>query len=177
MPEILHHASPSTLAVLLMIVLTAGCRTAPEVGMRMILPPGAAVMDVPKDKVLLMAAPVSQPLPVLPAGLPGTREVSLCIELIVDEIGAVRSAVPIYELPECPLAEARIDPRIVAATTDAVMEWQFLAAAVCTFADGALKTEDCSGNAVEVSAIPIRLSYMFSFERTGKVTAQQARPL
>ena len=103
MSEIRYEAPSLMLAILLMIVLTAGCRTAPEVGMRMILPPGAAVMDVPKDKVLLMAAPVSQPLPVLPAGLPGTREVSLCIELIVDEVGAVRSAVPIYELPECRL--------------------------------------------------------------------------
>jgi len=142
--------------------------------MRMILPPGAPVMDIPKDKVFLMASPVSQPMPVFPASAPKTTNVSACVEMVVDESGAVSSATPIYGLPDCPLVQAEIDQRFVVSSLEAVKNWQFLAAAICTFPPGVPKNDDCSGADVAVSPVAIRLSYVFSFQ-SGRVTAQARR--
>ena len=154
---------------------TPGCKTRPEVGMRMILPPGAQRMDVPKDKILLMASPFSQPMPEFPAGVSRGTEVSACVEIVVDEWGAIGSTTPIYALPECPLRQTEMDPRIVASVIEAVKRWQFLAAAICTFPPGAPKTDDCSGNGVMMTPVAIKLSYVFSFQSSGRVTAQAKR--
>jgi hypothetical protein len=162
------------LAVSLAAVFVSGCKTAPGVAMRMIVPPGAAVMDIPKDKVFLMASPVSQPMPVFPAGAPKTMNVSACVEMVVDESGAVSSATPIFGLPDCPLAQTEIDQRFVVASLEAVKSWQFLAAAICTFPPEAPKNDDCSGVDVAVSPVAVKLSYVFSFQ-SGRVTAQARR--
>lgn len=168
-----------TLALLLAMPLAAavssGCKTTSGVAMRMILPPGARVMDIPKDKAFLMASPVSQPMPEFPAGVSRAADVSACVEMVVDESGAVSSAVPVYGLPECPLEQAEIDQRFVASSLEAVKRWQFLAAAICTFPPGAPKTDDCSGMDVMVSPVAIKLSYVFSFQGNGRVTAQAKR--
>ncbi|HEY0333313.1 MAG TPA: hypothetical protein VGC74_06315 [Stenotrophomonas sp.] len=153
----------------------AGCKTHSAVGMQMVLPPGAQILDVQEDAFFLMASPVSQPMPVFPAGVSGDSDVGVCVEMVVDESGAIRTARPVYELPECPLDSAKIDGRYVASAVAAVKQWQFLAAATCSFPPGATKTEDCSGSDVVVSPIAIKLSYAFSFQRGGRVTAKAKR--
>ena len=132
-------------------------------------------MDVPKDKAFLMASPVSQPMPAFPAGTSRGTDVSACVEIVVDESGAVSSTTPIYALPECPLRQSEIDQRFVAAVVEVVKNWQFLAAAICTFPPDTPKTDDCSGNNVVVSPVAIRLSYVFSFQSSGRATVKTKR--
>ncbi|MEP6906487.1 MAG: hypothetical protein ABI858_00680 [Pseudoxanthomonas sp.] len=146
-----------------------GCRTSPEIAKRMIMPPGAVIMDIPEDQAFLMASPISQPMPVFPGGDLLGPSVSACVELVIDESGSVSSATPIYAITECPLDEGQMDQRLVAAVIDAVSKWQFLAAATCTFPAGAPRTEDCSGDNVLVVPVAIKLSYVFSFQGNGRV--------
>lgn len=161
---------------LLAVGMVAGCSTTREVDMRMLLPAGAPLMHVPENQVLLMAAPLSQPMPAFPADAPVKGEVSTCIEMVVDASGGVSAATPLYGLPECPLAQAQIDPRIVAAALAAVRQCQFFAAALCTFPEGAARNDDCSGPDVAVTPVAIKLSYVFTFQHGGRVSAKAARP-
>lgn len=163
------------LTVLSGALVASGCKTSSRVGMRMILPPGAPVMDVPKGQVFLMASPISQPMPVYPMGVSKAAEVSACVELVVDESGAVSSVAPLYGLPDCPLGQVEIDQRFVVSSVQAVKNWRFLAAAICTFPPGLPRNDDCTGAGVRVSPVAIRLSYVFSFQRGGGVTAQARR--
>ena len=161
--------------VTLAVLLNSGCKSTSQVDMRMILPAGAPVMDIPEDKMFLMASPVSQPMPTYPEGVSHTAEVSTCVEMVIDETGAVSSATPLYGLPDCPQQQASIDPRFVGSSIEAVKNWQFLAAAVCTFPPGTSMTEDCSGDDVVIAPVAIKLAYAFSFHSSGRVSAQARR--
>jgi hypothetical protein len=163
---------PALIAFSLLLLL--GCKTTSAVGSRMILPPGAQIMDVPEDQVFLMASPVSQPMPVFPPDAPRSMAINACVEIVIDASGAVSSATPLYAAPDCPLDEESVDPRFVSAVTTAVAQWQFLAAALCTFPDGTVINDDCSGDDVLITPIAIKLSYVFSF-KSGRVTAVAKR--
>ena len=143
--------------------------------MKMVIPPIAQVMDVPKDKSFLMAAPVSQPLPEYPTGVKRGASASVCIEFVIDEKGAVSSAAPLYALPECPGSRVELDTRFVDSAVEAASQWQFLAAAICTFSQGVEPTDDCSGNDVVVTAVAIKIAYVFTFQSGGRVTAVARR--
>jgi len=158
-------SGPRLVAAAALSALLAACASTSRVDTRMILPPGAAVMDIPDDRVFLMASPVTEPLPVFPDGVARSVEAIVCIEFIIDEFGAVRDAAPLYALPECPLAEGDLDPRFVSAALAAVSQWEFLAAAVCRFPQGAKRTDDCTGEGVEITPVAITVSHSFSFQR------------
>lgn len=163
--------STSLIAAVLVLLSLPGCRTRPTVAMEMVLPPMAPVMDIPRDTRFLMAAPVSQPLPEYPAGVARGSAARVCVEMVIGEEGAVVSAGALYALPDCPASQAELDPRFVSAAVEAARQWQFLAAAICTFPDGAGVTDDCSGPGVVVTPVAIRVSYVFSFHPGGRVTA------
>jgi len=167
-----RHAFRVLVGAALAAALFAGCKTRSAVGMQMVLPPMAEVMDIPKDKAFLMASPVSQPLPEYPSGVERDASARVCIEFVVAETGAVSSATPIYGLPECPAWRAQLDPGFVDAALQAARRWQFLAAAICTFPPGSEVTDDCSGDGVEVRPVAIRIAYAFAFQRGGRVTAE-----
>ena len=168
-----HFRTISVAALALVVV--AACRTNSTVGMRMVLPPMAQVMDVPKDKTFLMASPVSQPLPEYPTGVKRGASASVCIEFVIDENGAVSSAVPLYALPECPATRVELDMRFVDSAVEAASQWQFLAAAICTFPQGVEITDDCSGDDVVVTTVAIKIAYVFTFQSGGRVTAEARR--
>ena len=156
-------------------VLVTGCKTNAAVGMQMVLPPMAQVIDVPKDKVFLMASPVSQPLPDFPSGVPRGTNASVCVELVIDEDGAVASATPLYGLPECPTLQEELDSRLVGSAVGAAEQWQFLAAAICTFSPDVPMTDDCSGDGVVISPVAIKIAYVFTFQSGGRVSAKARR--
>ena len=170
-----RHSLVLLLAAVSGALLASGCKTSAGVAMRMILPPGAPVMDIPKEQVFLMASPVSQPMPVFPIGVSKTADVSACVELVVDESGAMNSVAPICGLPDCPRGQVEMDQRFVVSSMEAVKNWRFLAAAICTFPPRLPRNDDCIGGGVRVSPVAIRLSYVFSFQRGGRVTAQARR--
>jgi hypothetical protein len=161
--------------VALAVLLATGCKSPSRVAMRMILPPGAEVMDMPEDKAFLMASPVSQPMPTFPVGAPRRTRVSACVEMVIDESGAVRSASPLYGLPDCPLEAHEMDRRFVASSIAAARKWQFLAAAICTFPPGTPPNDECTGAGVVISEVAIKVSYVFSFEGDGRVSARAKR--
>lgn len=162
-------------AMALTAAFVAGCKTNSEVGMRMVLPPMAEVMEVPEGRTFLMASPVTQPLPEYPSGVHRGASAHVCIELVIDENGAVESATPLYGLHDCPAAEDELDARFVDSAVQAASRWQFLAAAICTFPNGVEPEDDCSGDEVAVTTIPIKLAYVFTFQRGGRVTAAPRR--
>ena len=169
------RCSRAITAAALIVLLVAGCRTSSTVGMQMVLPPMAEVMDVPKDKTFLMASPVTQPLPAFPSGVQRGASARVCIEFVIDENGAVSSAAPLYGLPECPAPKEELDPQFIISAVEAAGRWQFLAAAICTFPDGVDATDDCSGEEVVVTTVAIKIAYVFSFESGGRVTAVARR--
>ena len=159
----------------LMVFLIAGCKTNSAVGMRMVLPPGAQVMSIPKNQGFLMATPVSQPMPVFPADTPTKVSTSVCVELVISESGGISSAIPLYALPECPQTKSQLDQRFVQAAVEAAMKWQFLAAATCVFPAETPMTDDCSGEGVMITPVPIMVSYVFSFQSGQPVRAKTNR--
>lgn len=170
----LMMARPLILAAALAAAATAtpGCKSTSEVEMRMMLPPGASVMEIPEDEVFLMASPVSQPMPRYPEGVSRSGDVSTCIEMVVDESGAIRSATPLYGLPGCPAGPTSIDHRFINSSIEAVKRWQFLAAALCTFPPGTPVNDDCAGNGVVISPVAIKLAYVFFFHSSGRVSVR-----
>ena len=45
-----------------------------------------------------------------------------------------------------------------------VRQWEFFAAAVCTFPPGVAKNHECEGDGVVVAPVAIRMAFVFSFE-------------
>lgn len=164
-------------ALSLMVFMLAGCKTNAAVDMRMVLPPGAQTMSIPKNQVFLMASPVSQPMPVFPADAPNKISTSVCVELVISESGGISSATPLYALPECPQTESQVDQRFVESAVQAAMKWQFLAAATCVFPTDTPMTDDCSGDGVMITPVPIMVSYVFSFQSGQPVSAKTNRAL
>ena len=158
-----------------MVLLVAGCKTGSMVGMQMVLPPMAEVMNVPKDKTFLMASPLTQPLPAYPPGVKRDASAHVCVEFVIDDNGAVASTTPIYGLPECPAPQEEIDPQFIGSAVEAAGQWQFLAAAICAFPEGVEAEEDCSGDEVVVTTVAIKVAYVFTFQSSGRVTAAAMR--
>src|SRR5689334_21874006 len=96
-----------------------------EIDKSMILPAGAAQLEVPADQAFLMAGPLSNPLPAYPAELVATasESIAVCAEFVVEADGSVQTVTPLFDLPECPRPQDDIDPRYVAAVADAVRQW------------------------------------------------------
>lgn len=164
-------------ALSLMVFMLAGCKTNSAVGMRMVLPPGAQAMSIPKNQGFLMASPVSQPMPLFPANDRTEISTSVCVELVISESGEISSATPLYALPECPQTKSQLDQRFVHAAVEAAMKWQFLAAATCVFPAETPMTDDFSGEGVVITPVPIMVSYVFSFQSGQQVRAKTNRAL
>jgi hypothetical protein len=172
----------AALAGISVITACTHVATTIEIDKSMILPAGAAQLEVPSDQTFLMAGPLSNPLPGYPSGLVATAKdaIAVCAEFVVEADGSVRTVTPLFALPECPLSQADVDPRYVAAVADAVRQWQFFAAATCRFPPGMAKNDTCDGEGVVVTPVAIKLAYVFTFhaERghgsvSGKSTKQQ----
>jgi hypothetical protein len=145
----------------------AGSRSS-NVGARMILPPLATTMKMQEQQLFLMANHLNpELLPDYPAEkiADGPEAARVCVDLVVDEGGEVTWAVPLHGGPECPEAA---DPELapfeqVVLTT--VREWQFTAAAVCTFPPGIEKNDACEGEGVVERAVPLRMAFVFDFSK------------
>lgn len=154
--------------LLLLVLLHAGCahRSARgDVDGGLIIPLGGQV-EMPEDEQFLFPTPVFEnPLPDYPpasvaAALP---EQVVCLQILIDEGGAVAWSGLDRSSPDCPDADHPPLPQFVAAARDAVARWQFLAAAICTYPAGQAKNDDCTGPGVTVREVPVKLSYRFRF--------------
>ena len=160
------------LIAVICVLSLQGCKSANSVEMRMVLPPGAQAMEVPMDQTFLMATPIIEPLPAYPVGASRDINVSSCVEIVIAVDGSVSLVTPLYALPECPLTEDEIDPAFIASVTSSVKQWQYFAAAVCTFPQGVPKNDDCLGDGVVITPTAIKLSYVFTFQSGGRVSVK-----
>lgn len=160
--------------VFLISLALGGCQvrrnlSPPEghVGMDMMFPKGASRYDMQDDQRFLMpefaAAPV---MPVYPPSLlnRGAGRTRVCIEVVVDEAGAVTDARALLDTPGCPGASEHPDQVFYDAAFAAVRQWQFFAAAVCVFPSGVEPDDECKGEGVDVKAVAVKLAFVFSFE-------------
>lgn len=78
--------------------------------------------------------------------------------------------------PECALDKAHSDECMVAAAVESVTQWKFLGASVWEFPVGVAKNENCSGDNVQVTAMPIKVSYVFDFSsQSGRAPIKSRR--
>src|SRR5687767_8015358 len=125
-------------ALALALTACASSRSS-NVGARMILPPMAPTTKVDERQLFFMASHLNpDKLPDYPAErmADGPEAARVCIDLVVDEGGEVISAVPLHGGPECPAGADKNLEAFEQAALASVRDWQFLAAAICTFSPG-----------------------------------------
>ena len=163
--------------LLFALAALAACRTLEtEVSTQAHLPVGQPVVTVESNQKLMLPAEfgVLNPpaFPVAPA-LTGAMAKLVCLSFTVDEGGAVVDVRPeSFPAEPCVDSERPESSPFIDAAIDAVEQWEFLAAAVCTFDSVAAAREsdaECTG-AAQVQPIPVRLAWKFLFtaDREGR---------
>lgn len=161
-----------TLLLITLIISATACTGARkgDVGMGMILPKSAEKIEVPEDQTFLFPVPVVEPvLPEYPTALIASKQsANVCIEIVIDENGEVSRTVPLFDIPDCPDSSNKLNPLFIEASIKAIKQWQFSAAAICKFPVTVKKNDDCEGDGVIISTIPIKLAYTFGFSVKNK---------
>ncbi|WP_312367568.1 hypothetical protein [Stenotrophomonas sp.] len=105
--------------------------------------------------------------PVLPEefvrrSLPPT---TVCVRVIVDGQGQVQRTEPLLAHSQCGSGGVQANAALLQAALAATAGWVFQPAALCHFAAGVTPASDdvCAG-ATRVEAVPVTLSYAFTFE-------------
>lgn len=165
--------------MVLLFLTATGCahrHARPDVDGGLIIPRGGQV-DIPEDQQFLFPTPVLEnPLPEYPPErvAEGLDEQVVCLQILIDEGGSVPWSVPAHDHADCPSATRPAHPDFDKAAREAVADWQFLAAAICTYPPGVPKNDDCSGEGVTVREVPVKLSYRFRFRLVdGKPSVEQ----
>lgn len=113
-------------------------------------------------------------LPDYPAELLATPRppFALCIELIINEAGAVEAVTALPASARCDGAEDPVGQRLLGVTSEVVRGWRFTPAVVCTLPAHLPADGTCSGEGVEAQAIPLRRAYRMVFAQHGGGTVQ-----
>lgn len=158
---------------LLLALAASGCAgtRSTRVGAEMILPPLAPQMKLQQREQFFMARHLNpELLPDYPAALlaDGPAQAVVCVEIVVDEGGEVAWQAPLHAAPRCPPGPVAALAPFEQAALDAVARWQFIAAAVCTYPEGVERNDDCRGEGVVEKAVPLRMAFVFEFDRSEK---------
>lgn len=118
--------------------------------------------------------------PVLPADSPrqSLPPTTVCAHVILTAEGAVQRVDPMSDRDECAAGLLPGNADLVQAVRTMVQQWQFVPAAMCTFAPGVAQPaalDDCTGATGE-EPVPVTLSFAFTFEvRQGKVSVRTGK--
>lgn len=118
--------------------------------------------------------------PVLPADSPRQTlpPTTVCAHVILSADGAVQRVDPLSDRDECVAGLLPENADLLQAVRTTVQHWQFVPAALCTYAPGAAQPaalDDCSG-ATHEEPVPVTLSFAFTFEvRQGKVSVRTGK--
>ncbi|PPT39679.1 hypothetical protein XarbCFBP8132_14870 [Xanthomonas arboricola] len=118
--------------------------------------------------------------PVLPADSPrqSLPPTTVCAHVILTGDGAVQRVDPMSDRDECAAGLLPDNADLVQSVRTTVQQWQFVPAALCTFAAGVAQPaalDDCSG-AISEEPVPVTLSFAFTFEvRQGKVSVRTGK--
>ncbi|HEX5693143.1 MAG TPA: hypothetical protein VFY00_00815 [Arenimonas sp.] len=151
-----------------LLLVSGGCTkhaARADVDVGLIIPRGGQV-EMPENQQFLFPTPVFEnPLPEYPSEhlADGLDEQVVCLQILIDEGGSVAWSTAFDGPAGCPSAEQPALPAFTRSARKAVADWQFLAAAVCTYPEGRPKNEDCSGEGVEMRPLAVKLSYRFRF--------------
>ncbi|MCC4619354.1 hypothetical protein LL965_04395 [Xanthomonas cassavae CFBP 4642] len=100
---------------------------------------------------------------------------TVCVQVILTADGAVQRVDPLSDRDECGAGLLPEHADLLQAVRAAVMQWQFVPAAMCTYAPGAIppaNLDDCTG-AAHVEPVPVTLPFAFTFEvRQGKASVR-----
>jgi hypothetical protein len=170
------------------IAMAAGCRTAKtlqdsaatgEVGMSMLLPPASAAhLELPSSQAFVfpdLLEPV--PMPIYPADLLAFHlpPIEICMELDIDESGAVYAARPRSD-DACVLQDDGRVRQLVEAASNAVLDWRYAPAMICATPDGRSSEDACAETDAVMTPTQLRLSYSFRFvQRDGAPSVDMSR--
>lgn len=118
--------------------------------------------------------------PVLPADSPRQTlpPTTVCAHVILTAEGAVQRVDPMSDRDECAAGLLPGNADLVQSVRTTVQQWQFVPAAMCTFAPGVAQPaalDDCTGATGE-EPVPVTLSFAFTFEvRQGKVSVRTGK--
>ncbi|KTF36795.1 hypothetical protein [Xanthomonas vesicatoria] len=118
--------------------------------------------------------------PVLPADSPRQTlpPTTVCAHVILAADGAVQRVDPMSDRDECAAGLLPENTDLLQAVRTTVQHWQFVPAALCTYAPGVAQPaalDDCSG-ATHAEPVPVTLSFAFTFEvRQGKVSVRTGK--
>ncbi|MDQ1092183.1 hypothetical protein QE400_001596 [Xanthomonas sacchari] len=145
--------------------------------------PGAAAVPsyrMQPQQVFRMPQPLRAPTPQLPADSPrrSLAATTVCVRVILSAQGAVERSALLDDRPDCSAGAQPQMADLLQAVQEAVAQWQFVPAAICTYADPAQRPAQdgrCDG-AQSVQEVPVTLAYAFTFEvRQGKASVQSGR--
>lgn len=149
--------------------LLLGCsatKPRPNTSYEFIMPAGAETYTESDREVFRLGDRIGDPaLPIYPSGLVFKHlpEQHVCIEIDIDTTGRVFDSRLLYDTGACPSAANHPDAAFLVATKQAVQQWRFGPARMCTFPEGMPKNDECEGKGVKVEPMPIRLAFVFSF--------------
>ncbi|OAX89081.1 hypothetical protein A7D16_08350 [Xanthomonas nasturtii] len=118
--------------------------------------------------------------PVLPADSPRQTlaPTTVCAHLILAADGSVQRVDAMSDREECVAGLLPDNADLLQAVRTNAQRWQFVPAAMCTYAPGVAQPaapDDCTG-ASQIEPVPVTLSFAFTFEvRQGKVSVRSGK--
>ncbi|MCI2262792.1 hypothetical protein [Xanthomonas indica] len=145
--------------------------------------PGAAAVQsyrMRPQEVFRMPQPLQAPTPQLPAESPRRTlaPTTVCVRVILSAQGTVERSALLNDRPDCSAGAQPEMADLLQAVQAAVVQWRFVPAAICTYADPAQRPaqEGRCDDAQSVQEVPVTLAYAFTFEvRQGKASVQSGR--
>ncbi|WP_184645365.1 hypothetical protein [Xanthomonas sp. 3307] len=145
--------------------------------------PGAAAVQsyqMQPQQVFRMPQPLQAPTPQLPADSPrrSLSPTTVCVRVVLSAQGAVERSALLDDRPDCSAGAQPEMADLLQAVQDAVAQWRFVPAAICTYADPAQRPaqDGRCDDAQSVQEVPVTLAYAFTFEvRQGKASVQSGR--
>ncbi|WP_372393109.1 hypothetical protein ACCQ05_05050 [Xanthomonas sp. NCPPB 3582] len=103
---------------------------------------------------------------------------TVCVQVILTADGVVQRVDPLSDRDECGAVLLPEHADLLQAVRAAVMHWQFVPAAMCSYAPGATPPadlDDCTG-AARVEPVPVTLPFAFTFEvRQGRASVRSGQ--
>ena len=166
----------SVSAMIVLLAALAACRSMPvdeasplgSVDVALVVPPpGATRMQLDPGQRFIypdLVEPVA--MPEYPGELLVLRlePLELCVEVVIAETGAVSQARRRIDA-ECPGEAGPHEARFAQLLQDAVLQWTYEPALVCSTPDGRASEDACAEPDAVETPVALRLSYAFGFSQ------------
>lgn len=169
-------------------ILCAACRHSPpdvapppertgRVDSGLILPLDSDRMQLAMNQTFIAGEQTNpEVMPAYPASALPLRlaDQTVCVKFVVDPSGSVSNIEPLLGVPDCPDDEGGLRAEFLAATRDAVSQWDFFSFRRCTFPPGTPPAQQCNGPDSRMEQVAVTLSYRFVFSAKDGGTVKKA---